>query len=160
MSKARLVAIVGTTAAALLTATVAKWEGKVNDPHWDRFGKVWDVCYGETRVPMRRYSDAECTVMLQDGLADFAAPVLKRNPELAGHPHQLAAAVSISYNVGAATYSRSTIARRFSEGKWRQACDAFLLYRFAGGKEVRGLLNRRNDERRLCLTNLPAGKDA
>lgn len=154
MSKARLVALVGTTAAALLTATVAKWEGKSNDPYRDIVG-IATVCYGETRVPMRRYSDAECTAMLQDGLADFAAPVLKRNPELKGHPHALAAAISLSYNVGAANYARSTVARKFSAGDWRGACDAFLMWNRAGGRVVLGLTRRREDERSLCLRDVP-----
>lgn len=155
MSKARLIQIVGGSAAALLVSTVALWEGKVNAPHWDRFGKVWDVCYGETSVPMRRYSDAECEEMLTSRLADdFAKPVLAINPELRGHPNQLAAAVSLSYNIGVPAYRRSTVAKRFREGRWREACDAMLMWNRAGGKVVYGLQRRREHERRLCLTGL------
>lgn len=146
----RLVALVGSAAALLMTATVAKWEGKSNDPYADIVG-VMTVCYGETRVQMRRYSDAECKDMLADGLADFAGPVLARNPELAGRPYQLAAATSLAYNIGNANYARSTVAKRFSAGNWRGACDAMLAWRFAGGREVKGLLRRRQDERALCL---------
>lgn len=149
----KLVAIVGTAAAALLTTTVAMWEGKSNDPYKDIVG-VWTVCYGETRVKMRRYTDAECTAMLQEGLADFAGPVLKRNPDLRNRPHALAAAVSLSYNIGTAAYTRSTVARRFSERRWREACDAFLMWTKAGGRTVQGLVNRRRHERALCLKDV------
>ena len=147
----KLVATVGTAAAAILTATVAMWEGKVNDPHWDRYAKIYDVCYGETRVPMRHYTDAECTAMLQDALAGFAEGALKRNPELRDRPHMLAAAVSLRYNIGGAAYDRSTVAKRFSQGRWREACDAFLAWNRAGGRVVQGLVNRRKHERELCL---------
>ena len=140
----------GAGVAAMLIAAVAAFEGKRNDPYADMIGKM-TVCYGETRVEMRRYSDAECKDMLADGLADFAGPVLQRNPELKGHDPQLAAAVSLSYNIGIANYRKSTVAKRFSAGQWRQACDAFLSWRFAGGREVQGLLNRRRAERDLCL---------
>lgn len=148
-----LVGTVGATAAAALIALVATWEGKSNDPYRDIVG-VWTVCYGETKVEMRRYSDPECKAMLEQSLVGYADPVLKRNPELKGHPHQLAAAVSLAYNIGPSAYSRSTVARRFSAGNWKSACDAFLMWRYAGGKEVRGLLNRRKAERQLCLKGL------
>jgi lysozyme len=151
----RLVKTVGAGAAATLLLFVSAWEGKSNDPYKDIVG-VWTVCYGETRVQMRRYSDAECKAMKADALVDFAEPVLKRNPELRGRDNQLAAAVSLAYNIGSAGYNRSTVARRFSQGRWREACDAFLLWNRAGGKVVRGLDNRRRAERALCLRGLPA----
>ena len=103
---------------------------------------------------MRRYSDAECKAMLSDGLAGFAAPVLARNPELKGHDNQLAAAISLSYNIGNAAYRKSTVARKFSAGDWRGACNAFMAWSMAGGKRVQGLVNRRAAERDLCLRGL------
>lgn len=154
----RLAAIIGTSAVAGLIAVAAQWEGKRNDPYRDIVG-VWTVCYGETRVAMRRYGDAECKDMLADGLADFAGPVLKRNPELKGHDPQVIAAVSLSYNIGSAGYNRSTVAREFSAGRWRSACNAFLRWNRAGGRPVPGLTNRRNAERRICLRDIPARFD-
>lgn len=150
--KGKLAALVGTAAATLMIATVGLWEGKSNTPYKDRLAyDILTVCYGETRVEMRRYSDAECKVMLSEGLADFAAPVLKRNPELRQRPEMLAAAVSLSYNIGSAAYNRSTVARRFSARNWRGACDAFLMWNKAGGKTIKGLTRRREYERQLCL---------
>lgn len=144
----------GAAAAAALIALVAAWEGKSNDPYRDLVG-VWTVCYGETRVAMRRYSNAECEEMLAEGLNDFAEPVLKRNPELAGYPNQLIAAVSLSYNIGSANYNKSTVARRFSAGDYRGACAAMLWWNRAGGRVVKGLVNRRKAEHRICMTGLP-----
>lgn len=142
-------------AAALAIATpfVAGWEGKRNDPYRDIVG-LMTVCYGETKVEMRRYSDAECTAMLEDSLVGYAEPVLKRNPQLQYHPNQLAAATSLAYNIGPANYARSTVARRFDIGNYVGACDAFLMWNKAGGRVVKGLTNRRKAERELCLTGL------
>ncbi|WP_298172074.1 lysozyme [Novosphingobium sp.] len=151
--KMALVSIVGAAAAAIMVPLVAGFEGKRNDPYADLIGKM-TVCYGETRVEMRRYSNAECNDMLANGLADFAAPVIARNPELKGNAPQLAAAVSLAYNIGISNYRKSTVARRFSEGRWRQACDAFLSWSYAGGRQVQGLLNRRREERQLCLRGI------
>jgi len=150
---AKLVATVGGGAALLLTALVSQFEGKRNDPYQDIVG-VWTVCYGETRVQMKRYSDAECKDMLQSGIADFAEPVLARNPELKGHDPQLSAAVSLAYNIGPANYRKSSVARLFSAGQWKQACDAFLRWSYAGGRQVKGLLMRRQQERAVCLRGL------
>lgn len=150
--KQKLAAIVGTAALGLI-AVAAQFEGKRNDPYRDIVG-VWTVCYGETRVAMRRYSDAECEDMLAEGLADFAGPVLKRNPELKGHDAQVIAATSLAYNIGTAAYNRSTVAKRFSAGNWRGACNAFMAWRFAGGREVAGLRKRREKERAICLRGI------
>lgn len=154
----RLAGVIGIGAVAGLVAVVAQWEGKRNDPYRDIVG-VWTVCYGETRVAMRHYSEAECKDMLAEGLADFAGPALKRNPELRGHDPQVIAAVSLSYNIGSAAYARSTVARRFSEGRWLSACNAILMWNKAGGRVVQGLKNRREAERKICLRNIPAEYD-
>ena len=151
--KKSLVALIGTGAAASLIAFVGGWEGKSNDPYQDIVG-VWTVCYGETQATMRRYSDAECSVMLSERLTDYAGPVLKRNPELRGHDNQLVAASSLAYNIGATNYARSTVAKRFTAGDWRGACNAFLQWNKAGGRVIKGLDNRRRAERAVCLRGL------
>ena len=102
-------------------------------------------------VPMRRYSDDECKDMLAGSLATYAQAVLDRNPELRGHDPQVIAASSLAYNIGPAAYRRSTVARKFSAGDWRGACNAFLAWSYAGGRQVQGLLNRRKAEREICL---------
>lgn len=151
--RTRLIGLVGASAATLLVSTVALWEGKSNQPYRDLVG-LWTVCYGETRVPMRKYTDSECSDMLADGLADFAGPVLAINPELRGHDNQLVAATSLAYNIGITNYRRSTVARRFTAGDWKGACDAMLWWNRAGGRVVRGLQRRREAERKICLRGL------
>lgn len=151
--KGKLVALIGTGAATLLVATVGNFEGLRTDPYKDIIG-VWTVCYGETHVEMRKYSPAECQTMLSDSLATYAEPVLTRNPELKGHDPQLAAAISLSYNIGTTNYRKSSVARLFSAGQWRAACDSFLKWSNAGGKRVEGLYRRRQQERAICLRGL------
>lgn len=148
----KLVAVIGAAAVGLV-AVVGQFEGKRNDPYLD-IVNVATVCYGETNVPMRRYSDAECKDMLAGSLAAYASGVLERNPELRGHDPQLLAATSLAYNIGTAAYSRSTVAKRFSAGDWKGACNAFMAWNRAGGREVPGLTARRAKERAICLRDL------
>jgi len=141
-------------AMALATPMVEHWEGTRLTPYRDIAG-ITTVCTGETRVAMRRYTSAECAAMLRRALADDYAPaVLKAVPALRDRPHQLAAALSLAYNIGPAAFARSTVARRFNAGDWRGGCDAFLMWVNAGGRRVQGLVNRRESERKLCLRGL------
>lgn len=145
----------GGIAAALLLAVplIGKWEGKRNDPYLD-IVKVPTVCYGETRVPMRRYSDAECTAMLNDAVRGFAEPVARCTPTIADRPRQLAAATSLAYNIGIGAYCKSTADRLFDAGDFKGGCEAIKFWNKAGGRFVQGLANRRAEEYRLCMTGL------
>lgn len=140
-------------ALALTVPLVAKWEGKRNDPYYDIVG-VRTVCYGETRVPMRRYSDAECTAMLEEAVKEYRDRVVACTPTLKDRPYQLAAATSLAYNVGIGAYCRSTASRLFNQQDWEGGCRALTRFNKAGGRVVRGLVNRRNEEYKLCSTNL------
>ena len=152
--KGRLAVLIAASAATALVATVAAWEGKSNVPYRDVVS-VLTWCYGETQGrPKARYTDAECKAMLEDRLADYAGPVLERNPELRGHDAQLVAASSLAYNIGVGNYRKSSVARLFSAGRWREACDAFLKWNRAGGRVIKGLDNRRRAERAICLRGL------
>lgn len=137
--------------AAALIALVATWEGTETDPYKDIVG-VWTVCTGETNVPMRRYTKAECDAMLAGSLGEYAKTVKELTPRLKGW--QLVAATSLAYNIGGNAYARSTVRRRFNAGDLRGGCNAFLMWRYAGGREIRGLKNRREAERKICLTDI------
>jgi len=143
----------GAGIAASLIALVAAWEGKSNDPYEDPLVRnLMTVCYGETNVPMRRYSDAECEAMLADSLDKYAKDVRKLSPGLKGN--QLIAATSVTYNVGVATYARSTARRRFDAGDLRGGCEALTWFNRAGGRVVKGLQRRRAAEYRICVADL------
>jgi lysozyme len=138
-------------ALSLATPEIMRWEGKRNDPYRDIVG-VLTVCYGETQGPMRRYSDAECSTMLNKRVeADYAKPILKCVPGFADRPYPFAASISLSYNIGVKAFCGSTAARRFNARNWAGGCDALLPWNKAGGKVVNGLVRRREAERKLCL---------
>lgn len=145
---------VGGAAAAVALATaaiIAPWEGKRNDPYLD-IVKVPTVCYGETRVQMRRYSDAECMDMLQKAVArDYAPQVFRCVPMLRDRPYPAAAAISLSYNIGVKAFCNSTAAKLFNAGNVAGGCQAMTRFNRAGGRVVQGLVNRRAAEYRICM---------
>lgn len=161
MHKARIATLAAGAMLAIATPIVASWEGKRNDPYPD-VGGVMTVCYGETRVPMRRYSDAECLGMLEKALGDFGERAARCVPALRERPMQWAAATSLSYNIGSAAFCGSTAARRFNAGDWAGGCEAFKMWVQVGGRYVQGLANRRHaskdpamiPEYAVCMTGL------
>lgn len=141
----------GALAAALIVATpfIAAKEGKRNNPYYDTVG-VLTVCYGETRVPMRRYTDAECLAQFNKALGeDFGPAVLKCTPGIADRPRVLASAISLAYNIGISGYCRSTAARKFNAGDIKGGCNAFMLWNLP-----REIIGRRKKERDLCLSGV------
>jgi len=61
------------------------------------------------------------------------------------------ALVSFSFNVGLGTLQRSTLRHKHNRGDFDGAADEFLKYCLGGGKILKGLLNRRKDERAIYL---------
>ncbi|EGT4370516.1 lysozyme [Cronobacter malonaticus] len=61
------------------------------------------------------------------------------------------AATSLTFRVGCGKVKGSTLFQMFRQGEQRAACDQFLRWRFAGGKELPGLVARSQKERALCL---------
>ncbi len=70
---------------------------------------------------------------------------------------QLGAMVSLAYNIGvgevggAPDFADSSVRRRLINGDIMGAADAFRLWRYAGGRELPGLVARREAERRVFL---------
>jgi len=152
---------IGAGIAAMLTIAVpftAGWEGKANEPYFDSV-KVETVCYGDTQVAMRRYSDAECAELLRQKLGNQYAPqVATILPGVEDHRFAFAAFTDFAYNAGPASLTK-TIAALWRNGEYVQACRYMANYRFAGGRVLAGLVYRRagNDNRigevELCMVD-------
>jgi lysozyme len=134
-----------------------QWEGYRTKPYLCP-AHIWTIGYGITTNaglgvigPGMKITQAQADEWLLAALAKYEKTVqdsLKRNPT----QPQYDAMVSLCYNIGQAAYAKSSVVRRFNEGNWRAAADAFLLWNKAGGKVLKGLENRRHDERRHFLT--------
>jgi len=65
---------------------------------------------------------------------------------------QLDALVSFSFNCGLGTLQRSTLRQKHNRGDFAGAAEEFLKYTKGGGRVLKGLVNRRKDERALYLS--------
>jgi lysozyme len=65
--------------------------------------------------------------------------------------HEYDAFASFAYNVGAPAFCRSTLARKLNAGDYAGACAELLRWTKAGGRELAGLVKRRQAEYEQCM---------
>lgn len=153
-----MIAVALAAAAPFAMPMLDKWEnggrGPITLPYYDSVG-VLTVCSGNTYVPMKRYTPAECKVIDRAMYNEYGTAVLKCTPSIYDKPKTVAAAVVLTVNIGKAGYCRSTVARRFNDGQFFAGCKAFSMWNKAGRVILLGLTRRRTDEMHLCLEGLP-----
>jgi lysozyme len=93
----------------------------------------------------------EVDAILAKDLERFERGVLRYCPSAGSRQSWLDALVSFSFNLGLGTLQRSTLRQKHNRGDYQGAADEFLKYTKAGGKVLKGLENRRKDERALYL---------
>lgn len=143
------------TAVILAAAAVVQpWEGRELRAYRDIVG-VWTICDGDTHgvKPGQVATNAECDHRLYSRLTEFDERL--RQCLTVALPIKVEAAfLSWAYNVGTGAACGSTLVKLANTGNLRAACDQLPRWNRAGGREVRGLTNRRAAERELCLEGL------
>ena len=111
---------------------------------------IWTVCYGFIRgvTADTVKTQPECEALLASETTSVMLRVLKLCPELAPYPARLAAVTSFAYNLGLGALAASTLKRKIRRKDWTGAGAEFPKWRFAGGRELRGLAIRRALERK------------
>lgn len=157
---------------AVILATdklIKPWEGLVLKSHWDRYAKIYDICYGKTRINGKpvtagmSFTKAQCDAFLEEEVyADYYLPIAKQVPKYTSFPVSLQASqLSGGYNFGVGALIRSSAMREASKGNYRLACEMQTRFNQAGGQVVDGLVKRREmgDAQRLgeaetCVSGL------
>lgn len=138
---------------------IGEWEGLRLNAYLD-IVDVPTICYGSTRGVKLGMSKTktECDELLRrevieyrDGWLGYVNQIAKANwlP-----PRREAAYTSLAYNVGIRASGRSTATRRLNNGNIRGGCTALGWWNKAGGRVIRGLVNRRKSETNLCMHDI------
>ena len=147
----KLLAMAGAGSLAIAGTMIPQLEGVRYAPYQD-VGGVWTVCYGHTGRdihPGKKYTENECQSLLQKDLAPFARTV-ELAVKVPASEYQKAALITFSYNVGANAFERSALLRQLNAGHYQAACDSLRQWIYAGGRQWKGLVNRREVEREVC----------
>lgn len=148
------IAAAGATVLLLAGMLVKPWEGKRYTVYPDPAtgGAPWTVCYGHTGPevkPGQTYTEAECERLLEKDLA-AAQAIVRRCITAPMLPHQEAALISATFNIGRRVVCGSTLQAKANAGDWAGACAQLSRWDKAGGRVMRGLTRRRADERAVC----------
>lgn len=137
---------------ALTVSMIAYFEGMETRPYKDVVG-VQTVCYGHTGadiIPTKTYSESECLALLEKDLSKVRKgvdPLIKVDID----DNTRAAIYSFAYNVGTGAFARSTMLKKLNAGDIAGACNELKRWTYAGGKEWKGLITRREIENAVCL---------
>lgn len=137
-----------TNAAGL--ALIKQFEGLRLNAYQDMVG-VWTIGYGHTGpdvTPGLVINQQQAEQLLSSDLTRFETGV-SRLVSVALNPNQFSALVSFSYNLGLGSLQSSTLLRLLNMGDYAGAAAQFPRWDRAGGREVAGLLRRRQAEKAL-----------
>lgn len=110
------------------------------------------------------FTEEQCSEMLEEELIKHAQGVMDCTPGLAlsDNPEierqregPRFSAVELAYNVGIGGYCGSTARKRFNAGDYPGGCKAATWWNKAGGRVLRGLVNRRAGAFKVCTEGLP-----
>ena len=142
--------VAGAAPIAAIVACIGPWEGRRYTAYQDIVG-VWTICEGHTKGVKAGdvATDAQCDEMAAQDVAEHNAGIracitrpMPQNVEIAF--------TSLAFNAGVGAFCGSTALRRYNAGDDTGACDALNMWVRAGGKVVKGLVNRRAAESALC----------
>jgi lysozyme len=155
--------LTGMGASAIAVALIVGFEGYSGRAYDDSVG-IQTVGFGSTRHPDGTPIKPGDTVTPQRAVVMLAHDADRIAQELAAcigevplHKHEWDAFVSWAYNVGSAAACRSTLVRKLKQQPpdYEGACRELLKWTRAGGRELPGLVRRRQAEFRLCMGQEP-----
>jgi len=134
---------------------IKHFEGVRNKPYRDCVG-LWTVGVGHLigdgkSLPEswnKLFTTEEVDALLKQDLVRFERGVQKLLP-VPLTQNQFDALISFSFNLGLGVLQRSTLRQNILRKDFKGAAEEFLKYVRAGGKIVKGLVTRRNDEKAL-----------
>ena len=139
-------------------ALIKHHEGVRNKPYQCP-AKLWTcgvghlIGDGKTLPPEwnRTFTNEEIDGLLKRDLNRFELGVCKMLPTVQLKQSEFDALVSFSFNLGLGTFQRSTIRQAMLRGDKAVAGESLLKYCKAGGKILKGLQARRQDEYKLLM---------
>lgn len=131
-------------------AFIREWEGCELKAYKDT-GGVWTIGVGHTGPdvkPGMTITQLEADELLRMDIEDHdPTPFLK----VPTKQHEYDAMCSLAFNIGLERFRNSTALKRHNLGNRMGAANAFLLWKFDNGKIIKGLMRRREAERKLYL---------
>ncbi|EJF91697.1 lysozyme [Bartonella tamiae] len=135
---------------------IKQWEGLRLNAYRDVAG-VWTIGYGHTaaagepkpKAGMKMSEKEAETILIQD-LTQYEQTV-ENAVTVTLNDHQFATLVSFTYNVGIGAFRRSTLLKKLNKGDYDAVPSELMKWVNAGGRKIKGLVNRRRAEGALWI---------
>lgn len=139
---------------AIAISLIAGFEGVRQYAYKDPVG-IPTICFGYIQgVEMGDFKSLpECKELLSKETKKYADAVYKSVKIKLSHQEYIAY-TSFTYNVGIGNFNKSTLLKLVNKGKRKEACEQLTRWVYAKGIKLKGLINRRKQERELCLSGL------
>lgn len=139
---------------SLTTSGLLQSEDLRTEAYLDPIG-IPTICVGETRgVKMGdKKTEAECMEMLEERIREMDAE-LSKCIKVSVPTETRSAILQWAYNVGTSKACKSTLVKKLNKGDIEGACNELPKWKYAGGRVLRGLVIRREHERKLCLSGI------
>ena len=146
------VAALSLSAAGLIG--ILSWEGYRDEAYIPVPGDVPTIGFGRTEgVKMGDKTTRERELRLTQKHITGNEHVLRKCAKVPMSQGEWDAHVSIGYNVGPTKWCKSTAVKKLNQGDYVGFCKEFLRWdKGPGGKPLKGLQNRRQDESKRCLS--------
>lgn len=136
---------------------IAKWEGFKGSPYLCP-ANIPTIGYGSTYYPDGRkvqltdkpINEAKAMDILCQ-VSEYKVDGINRYLNIQLKQHQFDALVSFVYNVGLEAFRNSTMLRKINAGDIKGAAKEFDRWVYSNGSKLRGLVRRREDEKRLFV---------
>ena len=150
MNKTRI-----TVAALAVSATclvgIATHEGYRSEAYKDTVG-IPTLGFGETAgVKMGDKTTPERALVQLLESTEKHADAIRQCIHVPLYQHEFDAYISLSYQIGAGAFCRSTLIKKLNKGDYTGACNELDKWVYAGGKKLPGIVKRRQKEKEMCL---------
>jgi lysozyme len=149
MTRVKLASLVLSGAALV---GIASHEGFVGKTYLDAIG-VPTIGFGTTEgvKPNQTITPERALVRLLADASKMETQLKSCIGDVPMHQHEWDAIVSWTYNVGTGAACKSTLVKKLKAGDYTGACNELSRWTYAGGRQLQGLVTRREQERKLCL---------
>lgn len=120
-------------------------------------GGVWTIGWGHTKgvKPGMTITEAQAMDFLLEDLR-WAEEAVTKTVKVPLTQNRYDALVSLTYNIGATAFRKSTLVRKLNEGDYNAVPVEMLRWVYDNGKKIRGLELRRKAEAKLWRSGSPA----
>lgn len=146
------------TAAGLIS--IATWEGFKEEAYIPVPGDVPTIGFGSTEgvklgdtisVPAALNRLEKDVRAAEDAVRSCVTVPLTQG--------EMDAYTSLAFNIGGEAFCGSTLVKKLNAGDYRGACEEIKRWHFAGGKSLKGLVDRRADEYARCMGEMNDVRD-